>query len=311
MKYLYFGNLRPFSKLLFFGLISVFCFLFSVVLASVGAWLFFGVGISDFQAGLSTLNPENIPFIKFSQALQTIGLFVLPPIIAGYLFLEGKMRPLRYLRINKSPVSPKIGYTIALIVFSLPAVSVLGKLNSALELPESLKAIEISMQALEEAASKTTKAILVTDSETALVINLIIVAVLPAIGEEFFFRGVLQRIFGEWFKNMHLAVFAASAIFSFIHFQFYGFIPRLLLGMLFGYLFVWTKNLWYPIVAHFVNNAIGVTAYFFYPELENTALADEIIGEGVSISSGEWITASISLLLSGLMIFLIIKKSKK
>ena len=84
------------------------------------------------------------------------------------------------------------------------------------------------------------------------------IAVLPAIGEEFLFRGVFMRLFIRWFKNNHAGVWMAAFIFSAIHMQFYGFIPRLLLGAAFGYLFIWTNNIWVPVAAHFVQNATSV-----------------------------------------------------
>ncbi len=89
-------------------------------------------------------------------------------------------------------------------------------------------------------------------------VNLLMIAILPAIGEEFFFRGILQRLFSEWFKNIHVAIFITAFIFSAIHFQFFGFFPRFLLGLYLGYLFYWSGNLWIPIVVHFINNALVV-----------------------------------------------------
>jgi hypothetical protein len=89
------------------------------------------------------------------------------------------------------------------------------------------------------------------------------IAVLPALGEEFLFRGVLQRLFIEWTKNRHFGVWIASFIFSFIHFQFYGFIPRFLLGLYFGYLLVWSSSIWVPVVAHLINNGFAVIYYHF------------------------------------------------
>ncbi|MFA5196683.1 MAG: CPBP family intramembrane glutamic endopeptidase, partial [Bacteroidales bacterium] len=89
-------------------------------------------------------------------------------------------------------------------------------------------------------------------------INILMIAVLPAIGEEFFFRGVLQRLLGEWFKNVHVAVIVTAVIFSAFHLQFYGFLPRFLLGMFLGYIFYWSGSLWVPIIVHFINNGLAV-----------------------------------------------------
>jgi hypothetical protein len=88
------------------------------------------------------------------------------------------------------------------------------------------------------------------------------VAVLAAIGEELIFRGLLQRLFLEWTRNVHVAVFISAFIFSAFHLQFYGFFGRLVLGLILGYLFVWTGSLWVPIAVHFVNNAMAVIVSF-------------------------------------------------
>ena len=85
---------------------------------------------------------------------------------------------------------------------------------------------------------------------------------MPAIGEEFFFRGVLQRLFSEWFRNAHVAIIVTAFIFSAIHFQFYGFIPRFLLGLFLGYMFYWSGTLWLPIIIHFINNGLAVLVAF-------------------------------------------------
>ena len=97
------------------------------------------------------------------------------------------------------------------------------------------------------------------------IINLFIMAILPAIGEEMLFRGIIQRYFINIIKNYHIAVWITAVIFSLFHLQFYGFIPRLVLGALLGYMMVWSGNLWVPITAHFFNNAFGVTVYFLFP----------------------------------------------
>ena len=83
-------------------------------------------------------------------------------------------------------------------------------------------------------------------------------AVAAGITEEFLFRGALQRIIGKWTYNHHIIIWSAAIIFSTFHMQFFGFLPRMLLGAYFGYLLYWTRNIWIPVFAHFVNNAIAV-----------------------------------------------------
>jgi membrane protease YdiL (CAAX protease family) len=91
-----------------------------------------------------------------------------------------------------------------------------------------------------------------------MILNLFIIAILPAVGEEFFFRGVLQKILIKLFKSGHVGIWVTAFIFSAIHFQFFGFVPRFILGLIFGYLFFWSGTLWLPVISHFINNAVPV-----------------------------------------------------
>jgi hypothetical protein len=137
-----------------------------------------------------------------------------------------------------------------------------------LELPESMAAFEDAIRSLEDAAEKTTTEFLSVNTIGGLILNLIIIALLPAIGEELFFRGVLFSLFKDWFKNAHWAVLITSILFSAAHLQFYGFLPRMLLGILFGYLLIWSGSIWIPILAHFVNNALAVSVFYFFSDRE-------------------------------------------
>ncbi len=137
------------------------------------------------------------------------------------------------------------------------------ELNQSVSLPSFLKDVELWMRDMEGNAEKLTLAFLKMDSPLDLMLNILIVALLPAIGEELLFRGCLQQLLIEWTKKPHLAIFIAAALFSAIHFQFLGFIPRMLIGAFLGYLFYWSGNLWYAIIGHFVNNALQVVGYYF------------------------------------------------
>jgi len=120
------------------------------------------------------------------------------------------------------------------------------------------------MKVTEESAKKLTELFLDADNEGEFLINFLMIAILPAIGEELLFRGILQRYLIEWLKNKHIGVLIASILFSALHLQFFGFFPRLLLGIFFGYLLLWSRNLWLPIFAHFINNGVAVIFYFIF-----------------------------------------------
>ncbi len=147
-----------------------------------------------------------------------------------------------------------------LAAFALPLIQASYEVNRAI-IPEN-SALAKLIRPAEELAEQMTSALLDMPDLNALLINLFVVAVVPAICEEFAFRGVLQVQLAKLFKNIHAAVWVSAAVFSFIHFQFYGFLPRLLLGAFFGYLLVHTGSIWAPMLAHFLNNAAAVTVHY-------------------------------------------------
>ncbi|MBO0933462.1 CPBP family intramembrane glutamic endopeptidase [Fibrella aquatilis] len=131
--------------------------------------------------------------------------------------------------------------------------------NQHMHLPDTLAPLERWMRQKEDDVAKLTQFLTTISGVPQLLMALLVVAILPGIGEEVLFRGVLQRKFIAWSGgNVHVGIWLAAALFSAIHLQFYGFVPRMLLGGLFGYLYVWTGNLWIPILAHFVNNGLAV-----------------------------------------------------
>jgi len=154
------------------------------------------------------------------------------------------------------------------LVFGLPILQALIHVNGNIQFPEGLQGIEEQLIQMETERNRLSERMILQNTPQALIINLLIIAVLPALGEEFFFRGILQQIFSGLVNNRHLAILLASVIFSAFHLQFYGFIPRLLLGLYFGYLFVWSGTIWLPVIAHFLNNAIAVLLVFFTERYE-------------------------------------------
>ncbi len=135
-----------------------------------------------------------------------------------------------------------------------------------MHLPDSLVGVEKWMRQQEDQLATLTQRFLYMPSAVDLAINLLMIALIPAIGEELLFRGCLQPIFGRLVKNAHVGIWLAAIVFSAIHLQFYGFIPRMLLGALFGYLYYYGNSMWYPILGHFLNNGSAVVAVYFYQQ---------------------------------------------
>ncbi len=160
-------------------------------------------------------------------------------------------------------------------------LTVFIKLNNSIPFPEALASWETWMQAQEADAAEMLKGFLAMDHIGDLLINLVVIALMPAITEELLFRGGLQQLLEKWFKGPHLAIIITGFIFSAIHMQFYGLFARWILGIVLGYMFYWSRNLWYPIIAHFLNNGVQVLlvylGYISATEAESSAAAyDEL-----------------------------------
>jgi hypothetical protein len=166
--------------------------------------------------------------------------------------------------------------------------------------------IEQWMKDSEDKAAKLTDVFLNVKSPGTFLINLLMIGIIPAIGEEFMFRGVLQKLFHQWTKNIHFAVIFSAFLFSAMHMQFYGFVPRFLMGVMMGYMFVWSGSLWVPVLIHFTNNSVAVLMAYLV-SLGITGDTYDTIGTGNS----EFIFVFISLVISGSLIFLIYKWEKK
>jgi membrane protease YdiL (CAAX protease family) len=166
------------------------------------------------------------------------------------------------------PSQPKTGYILLLLtmlgITFMVSISPIVEWNVSWKFPEFLKGFEAMAREKEDAAAKLTQIMTSFSSTGELMFGLIVIALLPAIGEELVFRGLAQNEFFRATNNIHVAIWTSAIIFSAIHFQFYGFVPRLLLGALFGYLYYWSGNLLIPMFAHFFNNAFGVTMIYLF-----------------------------------------------
>lgn len=215
--------------------------------------------------------------LKILQISSSIGMFVVPPIILAYT--EHK-KPKKFFGLYQ-PKAMLIVLVIAIMIASMPFMEWAAVWNQKMILPEFLKGVEHWMKEKEDAAAKVTVELLTIRKPWDFIVNLIMIAVLPAIGEELTFRGGLQRAIQRMFGNHHVAIWIAAIIFSAIHMQFYGFLPRLMLGAGFGYLYFYSGNLYYAMLGHFLNNAFAVCVAY-YMQVHNMPLekADEPLGFG-------------------------------
>jgi membrane protease YdiL (CAAX protease family) len=197
---------------------------------------------------------------KLAQAFSTIFIFGLPAFF--YARQTFRHQPLRELGFRPSSNTVFYALGIILLVVAFPLEGWLGVLNKQFPLPNSLVN-------LEKENDRQVIAFLEVHSSVDIIINLFVVAFLPAVFEELCFRGALQRILIQVFKNPWVGIVVAAALFSAFHMQFQGFLPRMMLGILLGAAYWYSNSLWTAIFAHFFFNGIQVLAASYYPKLMN------------------------------------------
>jgi membrane protease YdiL (CAAX protease family) len=283
-----------------FTLFSMITFISVVVFTLIAYALLpflFSINFSELSIFLADYsNPKSINALKFLQFFTSVGLFIVPPLLFAY-FTGFK------LQLNQKINRQSVLLAIAIMLIVNPFVAYLMQWNQSLFLPEFLEGVQMWMEASEQKAMQITEAFLAMGSIGDLLINLFLIALIPAIGEELLFRGVLQQLFAKWTGKIHLAIFISAFLFSAIHMQFFGFLPRFVLGLVLGYMFFWSKNLWLPILAHFTNNALAIIFTFHY-------VADkvqiEFLNEEIPVNIS---VALISFLAVALLMYLLYKKS--
>jgi membrane protease YdiL (CAAX protease family) len=267
-----FANADPFLKFLVLFLLSF---------MGVGVFMLMANGLVNALWGISffsdpTLiqdyaNPQIVQINRVLLLFQHLGMFIIPSVIFAMLVSKSWVKYLGFKRPDL-----KVAIAGALIMISsLPLINALSWLNQLVQFPESLAGIEQVFVGMEESAAELTKAITETDSLSILIFNLLLVAIIPALGEEMIFRGLVLPIFKKWTGKLHLAVWLSALLFSAMHMQFFGFLPRLVLGAVLGYLYVWSRSLWVPILAHFTNNALALILIFYMAKGDISKEVDE------------------------------------
>ena len=295
------SDAHPFSKIVFSAFIILVSFLVVIIIGILFAIPIFQINLSDFTNLSNNYNdPDTLQFLKYLQIIQSIGLFIVPAFIIGYIFHN---RPSVYLGFI-STKSFLIILTIFIFLAAIPLINSLALLNESMQFPNWLNGLENWMIEQEASVAELTEAFLKMDNLGSLIFNIIMIGVLPALGEELIFRGIIQRLFAEWTKNIHLGVIIAAILFSALHMQFYGFLPRMVLGILLGYLFYWSRSIWIPILGHFVNNTTALILYYFYEDTMTKNI------EGIGVGSNIIIYLVVGILLIIPLLNLFYKKAR-
>jgi len=245
-------------QLVVFGSLTFGSYLALGLVAFYGVSASLGLSFDELQA-MDTSNPRVLTAQKWLQALLSVAIFLVPSLLFAYL---SDRRPLRFLG-HKSPHPAGFWWIgIAVLLVAFPAASWLNQVNQQMHLPASMKATEDLLRAAELRVNEQMKAFLDMNSFGDLLTMLLVMAVLPAICEEIFFRGILQRIFIQISRRPWIGIIISAFLFSAFHGQFFSFFPRLLLGILLGAVFWYSGSIWPAILGHFVNNAIQVVMVY-------------------------------------------------
>lgn len=190
-----------------------------------------------------------------------IGFIFLPWLLMKYIY-KGGLSELTIRVTSPNLLMLSIFIVLFFMGFNAPFI----EWNQNISLPESFAGIEDKLRALEDTLAKTTIFITKFDSTSQLILGVIVVAIIPGIGEEFVFRGLVQNHIYRISKNIHVAIWVGAFLFSLFHLQFYGLIPRMFLGVMFGYLYYFSGNIIYPMIAHFFNNGFTLIMLYLYQQ---------------------------------------------
>lgn len=249
----------PYTQLLILVGLTLGGFIVCSVVAVIIIVALYGARALTDPTILSGAQPQYRPALQILLIASSAGTFLVPALLLA--LTEGKS-PGRFYQF-KRPHATTAGLVLLIMVAAMPFMEWVMVLNQKMVLPGFLKGLEVWIREKEDAALQTTLLLLKMDHLQELLLNLFMIALLPAIAEELMFRGGVQRSLARIFKSPHAAIWVSAAIFSAIHMQFYGFLPRLLLGAGFGYIYFWSGSLWYAMLAHFINNAYAICAAWY------------------------------------------------
>lgn len=250
----YAGRKNPFFQLIFLLFFMVIgCLLFSLLGGGLSSLIWRGT--SYYNMGSDSW----AHFFRFNQTVGMIGLWLVPSMFFSYAHDK---KWFSYNLANQRCKEVLKNWVCLAAITILPVVGLIAYLNQLIQLPDFMSSIEEWMRAKDDEATEALMMITANKSVGNLILNLLVLGVFPAICEEFFFQGALQPLLTQWTKNKHIAIWLTAFIFSAIHFQFYGFIPRFLLGAYLGYLLIWSNSLWLPILAHMLHNVCSLLAEF-------------------------------------------------
>lgn len=268
--------LMPGQASLGIGILISTCIFMLLVTGFIGAFL--GARMSDLTAATRIL-----------AVLQDILVFMFPALLTAMLVTK---LPATLLQVDCRPGISFVVVTLIAAIVAIPVMNLVIAWNADITLPESWSGFYEWSKAMEDQAQASAQLLIGGDGIGSFLIGVCIVGILAPLTEELFFRGALQRLMLATRLNAHVAIWITAFIFSLFHMQFFGFVPRLLLGAFFGYAAYWSGSLWTSVIAHVFNNTLVVVATYVGGVMDKT----ETIGAGNDTVS--YILVGVSVLLT-------------
>lgn len=254
-----------------------------------------GGGIIYLITAIKGMTPVTM---RISAVLQDLIVFIVPAVAMAVIITR---LPARFLSIERGFSVRVALLACGVLLVSMPALNTVIAWNESISLPSSLSGIETSMRQAELTSRMQIAMLLGEDTVGGLIVAILIVGVMAALAEELFFRGAFQRLLTTGGVNVHLAVFLVAFVFSAMHFQFYGFFGRLLLGMYFGYLLVWSRSLWIPVIVHVFNNTVYIIAN---RGTDTTAIGTRSTIDNFGVDEVGFIIGSVILTVAGIVMLI-------
>lgn len=262
-----------------------------------------GFLIAGFSAGIIIAKfPGSVAALRIATVCQSLFQLIIPAIVTALIVTR---RPAEFLEVDRKPDFAILYVSFAILICSIPCMNFIIEANKSLSLPESLRGLEDFMKAMEQRAADTIALLQGGKTVGDLVMSVLIIGILAGFGEELFFRGTFVRLLTTGRINPHVAIWMVAVIFSAMHLQFYGFVPRTLLGAYFGYLLLWSRSLWIPVIIHASNNIIYVVFQWVYAckgceptEIDNLGL------------DGDWWMILLSFIATVALLLIIYRRSK-
>ena len=240
---------------------------FGILLAMVGAGLIIGsivsVAVWLIMTGRPLLEMETDMFLpkyyNAVMAIQVISTFFLFFLPAYFMAKICYRKPARFMGFTRNINYRQILLVLCILLLTFPLSAALGELNKIIPIPRKWADY---FQAKEEARTAEEATLIQINSFGKYLVSLVVIGLLPGLFEEAGFRSGLQNILVRWFKGPWLAIILTSVIFSLFHYSYYGFLVRFALGVILGFLFFYSENIWLGVLLHFLFNALQVTALY-------------------------------------------------